>query len=149
MEKTQYQEVLEAIAAGEEALAQVAEVEHNLSSAKGWGWFDLFSDSGLITSLIKHSKLDQAQEAMNRLNYTINRFNSELSDIHISNNVGAITMSTGMQLADWFFDGLLVDSITLSRISDSQREVEALKNDIKHAMDRLYYLKGVLEKQGY
>ena len=149
MARTQYQEVMEAISAGNEALEQVAEVERDLSSAKGWGWFDLFSDGGLLTALVKHSKLDKAQEAMNRLNYTVNRFNSELSDIHISNNVGSITMSTGMQLADWFFDGLLVDSITLSRISDSQREVETLNNDIKHAMDRLYYLKGVLEKQGY
>ena len=149
MARTQYQEVMEAIAAGNEALEQVAEVERNLSSAKGWGWLDLFSDGGLLTALVKHSKLDKAQEAMNRLNYTVNRFNSELSDIHISNNVGSITMSTGMQLADWFFDGLLVDGLALSRIGDSQREVEALKNDIKHAMDRLYYLKGVLEKQGY
>lgn len=149
MEKTQYQEVLEAISAGNEALRQVSEVERNLSSAKGWGWFDLFSDGGLLTALIKHSKLDQAQEAMNQLNYTVNRFNSELSDIHISNNVGQITMSTGMQLADWFFDGLLVDGITLSRIGDSQREVAELKNDIDHAMERLYYLKDILEKQGY
>ncbi|MCQ2565876.1 MAG: hypothetical protein MJ194_03390 [Clostridia bacterium] len=149
MGKTQYQEVMEAIAAGEEALSQVAEVERNLSSAKGWGWFDLFSDGGLLTALIKHSKLDKAQEAMNRLNYTINRFNSELSDIHISSNVGAITMSTGMQLADWFFDGLLVDGITLSRIGDSQREVADLKKDINHAMERLYYLKDLFEKQDY
>ena len=149
MGNTQYQEVLEAIGAGNEALSQIDEVERNLNSAKGWGWFDLLSDGGLLTALIKHSKLDKAQDAMNRLNFIINRFNSELSDIHISNNVGAITMDTGMQLADWFFDGLLVDGITLSRIGDSQREVADLKNDIRHAMDRLYYLKDVLEKQGY
>ena len=148
MAKTQYQEVMEAIAAGNAALNQVAEVEHYLSSAKGWGWFDLLSDGGLLTALIKHSKLDKAQQAMNQLNYTINRFNSELSDIHISNNVGQITMSTGMQLADWFFDGLLVDGITLSRIGDSQRQVAALREDINHAMERLYYLKKVLENQG-
>ncbi len=149
MEKTQYQEVLEAISAGNEALRQIEEVERNLSSAKGWGWFDLLSDGGLITALIKHSKLDSAQEAMNQLNGIINRFNSELSDIHISNNVGQLSMSTGMQLADWFFDGLLVDGITLSRIDDSQRQVAALKSDINHAMERLYYLKDILEKQNY
>ena len=148
MAYTQYQEVMEAIAAGNDALAQLDDVERELSRAKGWGWFDLFSKKSLLSSIIKHAKLDNAQEAMDELNETIRRFNRELSDIHISNNVGRISMSGGMRFADWFFDGLLVDGMTLSHIGDSQRECAALREDIEHAMDRLYELKRYLEANG-
>lgn len=146
--KTQLQEINEAIEAGYQVLEQLQIVEDNLRRAQGWGIVDMFSKGGFISALLKHSRLSDAEAAMNELTYRLNRFNSELSDIHISNNVGQITMGTGMQLADWFFDGLIVDVMALSRIGESQRQVADLRRQIENAMDRLFYLKNVVENQG-
>ena len=147
--KTQLEEVNEALAAGYYALRQISVVEGHLDSAKGWGYFDLFSRGGFLTSILKHSKLQDAENAMQQLAYTINRFNSELSDIKISNNVGQLTMSSGMQFADWFFDGLFVDAMTLSHIGESQRQVEDLRFQVQQAVDKLNTLKSALEGQNY
>jgi len=144
--KTQFEEVNEAIRAGEEALSLIESVEANLRSAKGWGIVDLFSKGGFLTSIIKHSKLSEAEDAMNELRYAINKFNSEIKDIHISENVGSISMGTGMQLADWFFDGILVDAFTLAHISESQEKLYELKSQVIEALNRLNYLKNTIEE---
>lgn len=147
--KTQLQEVNEAITAGEDALYQIGIVEAELDSAKTWGWIDIFSKGGFISAMVKHSRLSEAEDAMNSLRRTIDRFNSEISDIKIYDNVGAISMGTGMELADWLLDGTIIDAITLSRIGDSQRQVAQLRGQIESALQRLYSMRATLENRRY
>ena len=53
-------EVNEAIAAGQRALTSLQAAEAQLGSARGWGIFDMLG-GGLITDLVKHSKIHDAQ----------------------------------------------------------------------------------------
>ena len=60
--ESQERELGEASAAGQSALATADEILESLSSAEGWGTWDLIG-GGLIADLAKHSKLDEAQAA--------------------------------------------------------------------------------------
>ena len=53
-------ETEEALRAGQEAHRQAQQVLDTLRSAKGWGVYDLLG-GGMISGLIKHSRMDQAQ----------------------------------------------------------------------------------------
>ena len=56
-------EINEAIAAGHRALDALAEAADSLDSAKRWGIVDILG-GGLITSVIKHSRLGDANHAL-------------------------------------------------------------------------------------
>ena len=60
--ESQERELGEASAAGQSALATADGILESLSSAEGWGTWDLIG-GGLIADLAKHSKLDEAQAA--------------------------------------------------------------------------------------
>ena len=64
--ESQERELGEASAAGQSALATADEILESLSSAEGWGTWDLIG-GGLIADLAKHSKLDEAQAAVEYL----------------------------------------------------------------------------------
>ena len=53
----------EAIEAGRRALNSLRTAKENLNSAKNWGLVDMFG-GGFFTTLLKHSKMDQAKRNM-------------------------------------------------------------------------------------
>ena len=53
----------EAIDAGRKAISSLETARDNLNSAKNWGLVDMFG-GGFFTTMIKHSKIDQAKENM-------------------------------------------------------------------------------------
>lgn len=57
----------EAIDAGNKALESLHTAKENLDSAHNWGLFDMFA-GGLISSLAKRSKMNQARQHMERPN---------------------------------------------------------------------------------
>jgi len=59
----------EAIAAGNKALVSLRAAESDLHSAKNWGIVDLFG-GGLLTDIIKHSKMNNAQGHMEQAKLT-------------------------------------------------------------------------------
>ncbi len=139
--RSQLQEIEEAIGWGHEVLDQIGEVEDRLRSAKNWGWFDILTKGGFISALFKHGKLEEAHNAMIRLSSTIDRFNSEISDIRIYNDVSKITMGAGVQIADAFLDSILVDGLVQMKIGESQRELAELRIQTENALNRLYALR--------
>lgn len=130
-------QVNEAISAGNIALNKIDIVLDELKSAKTWGLFDMFSNRSFLSSYIKHSKLDAAQDAMNDLRVAIDKFNHELNDVKIYDEVHQINFDQLTRIFDIFFDNFFVDIYALSRISDSRTEVERLRNEIKKVVEQL------------
>ena len=62
----------EAIDAGNKALQSLYAAQNDLNSAKNWGIVDLLG-GGMITSLIKHSKMNNAQSHMEQAKYDLQR----------------------------------------------------------------------------
>lgn len=56
-------EMKEAMDAGERALSSLRSAQEKLNSAGNWGLFDMFG-GGLFSTMIKRSKMDDAQTLM-------------------------------------------------------------------------------------
>ena len=66
----------EAIEAGRRALTSLQAAKENLNSAKNWGLVDMFG-GGFFTTMLKHSRIDQAKA--NTFYLPVNRNISSLS----------------------------------------------------------------------
>lgn len=120
------QEIREAIAAGERALGSLKSAEEKLGSARNWGFVDLFG-GGLITDLIKHSKMNDAVSYMEAAKRDLQSFQKELKDVNVPMD---LRMEVGgfLSFADFFFDGLVADYLVQSKISDAREQVgEAIR----------------------
>ena len=134
-------EINEAINAGQDLLKEIDYALSKISDASFWGFIDMFSDSGLLTSIFKHSNLHKAQDSKDRLVYLINRFNDELDDIKVNSNIENIAMSRGIEFCDFFFDGIIVDVYTLSKIRESKNQLNELKRKVQLVLDDLNKIK--------
>ena len=119
----------EAIEAGRRALNSLQAAKENLNSAKNWGLVDMFG-GGFFTTMLKHSRIDQAKRNMEQAKYDLRNFSRELNDVNMVCN---LNIDTGdfLSFADYFFDGFVVDWVVQDRINNAQRQVEEviLKNE--------------------
>lgn len=130
-------EIREAMQAGQEALDYLGRAKNCLNSAGNWGLVDLFG-GGLISTFIKHSKMNDAESLVQQARDALRRFQRELSDV---DNVADFHIETGdfISFADYFFDGLIADWLVQSRISDAKRQVD-------NAIQRVNYIMGQLRR---
>ena len=131
-----YKEKQEAIRAGEAALACLYEAKDYLSSARGWGIWDILG-GGFISTFIKHSKIDRAKSAIWSARMALKKFDDELDDVY----TGGVDLGIGdfAVFADWFFDGLLADIYVQSKIAEAQRDVETAIERVNTVLSRLRY----------
>ena len=91
--------------------------------------FDLYVD------LIKHSKLNNATNSMEQVNYLMQNLQRILGSI----NTNDYSMNVGnfVSLADFLFDGAIADIYMTSKIMSSLDEVRKLKNKLFELRNRL------------
>ena len=128
-------EIDEAIRAGERALDSLREAKNQLNSARNWGIYDMIG-GGLISSMIKHSKIDQANEWMDQANRDLRRFAKELRDV----DGEGLQVDTGslVTMLDIFCDNFFSDLLVQQKINDGRARIDALSDRIE---DVLYTLK--------
>ena len=78
---------------------------------------------GFFTTMLKHSKMDQAKRNMEQVKYDLRNFRRELKDVNMACN---LNIDTGdfLSFADYFFDGFVVDWVVQDRINNAKRQVE-------------------------
>ena len=79
----------EAIEAGQRALSSLRTAKENLNSAKNWGLVDMFG-GGFFSTMLKHSKMDQARQNMEQAKYDLRNFSRELNDVNVACNLNII-----------------------------------------------------------
>ena len=128
-------EIDEAIRAGERALDSLREAKNQLNSARSWGIYDMIG-GGLISSMIKHSKIDQANEWMDQANRDLRCFAKELRDVDGED----LQIDTGslVTMLDIFCDNFFSDLLVQQKINDGRARIDALSDRIE---DVLYTLK--------
>lgn len=122
----------EAIVAGERALDSLIEAQNQLRKARNWGIYDILG-GGFLSSMIKHSKIDNARSCIERAKYDLDVFNRELQDVSGSINVDIGGLLTFFDVMDNFFADLLVQS----KISDASRQVEQAIYKVEDILRRL------------
>ena len=106
-----------------------------LNSARNWGIFDIVG-GGLISTLIKHSKMSDASAEMEAAKRALERFRSELNDVDEMIDI-RFNENDLMAFADYFFDGFLADLVAQSRINDARASVERTIAEIQRIRRQL------------
>lgn len=129
------QEIREAIIAGERALNSLYAAQDKLNSAKNWGIFDMLG-GGLITDMIKHSKIRDAAAIMETAKYNLRAFQRELKDVQQETDL-KIEIGNFLSFADFFFDGIVADYLVQSKIADAREQVNNAIVGVNKIMDAL------------
>ncbi len=119
-------QINQALSLTDQLISELDQAEGQLSSARNWGFLDVLG-GGLITDLIKHSKLNNAKLSMERVNYLLQELKRVLGGISMP---GDYSMNVGgfETFADFFFDSGIVDVYMTAKIMSSLNEVSNLKN---------------------
>lgn len=125
----------EAIAAGKEALADLREAMNCLDSARNWGIYDIIG-GGLISSLIKHSRMDKAQQYISNAKNSLRHFEEELRDLDNLDNINLETQDF-WGFADLIFDGILADAAMQSRINDARADLSRAIQQVESILRKL------------
>ena len=138
--EVQAQNINHAIEITNELIPLVREAESKFKGARNWGVIDILG-GGLITDLIKHSKLNSAGNLMNRINYKLGELRGVLGGIQAG---GDYSMHVGglVTFADIFFDGALSDIWMESKILSSLSEVKKLRHKIEQLRSDLLRMRG-------
>lgn len=122
-------EVEEAISAGEDVLNYLEKMEEPLNSAQSWGIWDMLGGD-LITSVIKHSKIDDANKFSHDVERSLKRFEKELKDVNKFTNI-SVNIGSFAKFADFFFDGIFSDWFVQSKINESIDSVKNAKSEVE------------------
>ena len=129
------QEIKEAMEAGEAALEHLKMAQSKLESAGDWGLFDIFG-GGVLTSVVKKTKINEAKEHVEEAKIQIRRFEKELKDIDDSMELN-IEIDKFMLFADVFFDSAVIDVVVQSRIKELKKQVSEAIDRIEKVMEML------------
>ena len=130
-------EIKEAIDAGERALQSLKSAQEKLNSASSWGIWDMFG-GGFLATMMKHSKIEDAQSHMDDAKYYLKVFQDELKDINI-NFLPRIDIEALLSFADFFFDGILSDYLVQSKISETKAHVAETITKVEDVLNKLKY----------
>lgn len=128
-------EIRETIEAGRNALRSLQAAEQNLGSAGNWGIADMLG-GGFITTMMKHSKIDDVSEYMERARGDLRRFQKELRDIQVNTDFN-LDIGDFLKFADFFFDGFIADYMVQSKIRDAERQIQEAKLRVENILTQL------------
>lgn len=114
-------EIEEAIKAGDRALYSLKRAQEKLNSASSWGVFDIFG-GGLLSTVIKRSKMDDAKYLMEEAKNDLKQFQKELGDINVPLDL-RMEVGSFLSFADFFFDGFIADYLIQEKIIDAKNQV--------------------------
>lgn len=128
-------EIKEARNAGQMALESLYMAREKLNSARSFGWLDILG-GGMLSGLMKHSRMDEAATYMEQAKYNLQAFQRELRDVHVPMD---LRMEIGgfLTFADFFFDGVVVDYLVQSRIAEAREQVEQAIRRVEHLLTEL------------
>lgn len=130
------QEIHEAINAADDALIALRNAENSLSSAGGWGIWDIMG-GGFLSTLFKHDKIDQAQYELEEARNALQRFRNELADL---GRTADFNLDVGgfLRFTDYFFDDIFSDLMVQSKIRQGKQQVQQAIRQIEGVRQQLW-----------
>ena len=128
-------EIREAIYAGEAALISLKNAREKLNSAKNWGFFDIFG-GGMLSTFIKHSKMDESSEYLEDARRKLEIFKRELRDVNVPTDI-SVSVDGFLKFADFFMDNVIFDLMVQSEIDRAGRAIEDTIVEVETILGRL------------
>lgn len=128
-------EIQEARVVAKEVLTLLGEVDRHLKSARNWGFYDMLG-GGLLSSWIKHGKIDKAEALLRRVASKLQRLQEELSDVYVG--LGPQVNISGFErFMDIAFDNIISDWMVQSKIHDSLAQVARVRAEVEQVLRTL------------
>lgn len=128
-------ELEQAEAAGENALLSLYLAKDSLTSAKRVGLVDFFG-GGLLTDLVKHSRINAAEPQIAKAKEDLVIFSSNLKNIQASPDI-RMEIGSFLSFADFFFDGPIADYVVQSRINKTLEDIDDAIRHVKSIISSL------------
>jgi hypothetical protein len=135
-------ELREALGAADTAAEALDALDRTLGSASGWSTFDVIG-GGVISSAVKHSRLDEAAGQAAYADQCLATLRAELSDVDISGPGGlSVQVSGTTRFVDVWLDNVFTDVHVAGRIAEARdnvalccREVAMLRGRLQGRID--------------
>ena len=125
-------EIDEAITAGRRAIHALNRAESALSGARSFGIWDMFG-GGFFSSMLKHSKMEEAQRELENAQRELARFKRELADVQMTGQIN-IRFDGLVQFIDVFCDNVLVDIMVQSRIKNMMNHLRETRQQVEETV---------------
>ena len=133
--QSRLRELEEARSAGEDVRRRLDQVLASLGSAENWGTWDVIG-GGLLTDMMKYSRLDEAQHSMEQMQSALRRYRRELADV-AALHIGDFRPDGFTWTLDVLFDNIFFDWSVLEQISNSRDRVEDLRRQVGRTQGQL------------
>ena len=141
-------EVAEAQEAGIRATTALEAARTELGSADSWSAYDTWFGGGLISSSIKHDRIDAAGSRIAAAQDALVDLARELSDVDGLTGLRAdLGISPTTRTFDVWFDNIFSDLSVRSSIKDSATRVDASLASVREAMRTISARAAALEQQ--
>ncbi|MFJ8263975.1 hypothetical protein ACIQ4I_18870 [Rummeliibacillus sp. NPDC094406] len=141
-------EIAEALTAGDEAKRTLKFTLKRLDSAENYSSWDTIFGGGFIATAMKHSELDEAEDAIHKAQRALQRFHTELVDVRDIDLEPLIVEREGFtKFADYFFDDVFSAWTIHSRIQSSQEHIEEVLNKVEEICNLLDKKQGEVENK--
>ena len=131
-------EITEAISAGHEAKIALRRALKSLEGAKDYSTWDTFLGGGLIATSLKHSKLDESENAIHAAQRSLQKFQTELLDIQqIKVENLSVERDSFVTFADYIFDDIFSAWSTHSKINNSIDHINETISSLEHTTVQL------------
>ncbi|MFD3256981.1 hypothetical protein ACE3MQ_00015 [Paenibacillus lentus] len=141
----QNKELDEALRAGRSVAHDLDHAIEKLRSAKNWGTYDMLG-GGMISTHIKHGRLDEAMDHLYRAQNSLRRFEKELRDVG-EQMPTQIEIGGFLKFSDYFFDGFVMDWIVQGKINEMLSQVESRQSEVNKIISNLAGLQRKVETE--
>ncbi len=124
--KGQERELREAIEAGTAALRVSNDMVLSLKHVEGLGLVERLG-AGFLTDMAKREVLDDAQKNVEQLQIQLQKFNKELADVKLRDNL-SVGMGKLLKFTDTYFANLLTVETPAERMKESIRQVDETRD---------------------
>lgn len=135
MSKSYRTELQEAKRACSRCLNLCEEAMRSLNSARNWGVWDM-AGGGMVSSLIKRSRMEDANEIIEELNDALDDLRDELDDVTMA-RPAKLDNSTGAYVLDVAFDNFFSDLFIQHNIKYTAEQLDLLHRDLKTCAVRI------------
>lgn len=134
--RRELREVEQARAAGRSALQGLVAARQKLDSADSWSAWDTFGGGGMVSSALKHERLDETRQLLRRAGDLLVHFSRELDDVGVA-GVELPEFDGLTRGLDIWFDNVFTDLAVRDRIKRAQRELASALAHVERIVEGL------------
>lgn len=141
-------ELAEAREAGIRAATALDAAQRELGSADSWSAYDTWLGGGMVSSIFKHNRIDDAGAAIATAQDAIVDLARELADVESVTGLRAdLGISPTSRTFDVWFDNIFTDLSVRSSIKNSAQGVREASEAVREAMSRMAVRSAVLDER--